>query len=83
MAGRDGEGEQNTVPSGPVFGDRDVSDIQGSIRVLNTKVENLTANKADKIEVAELKSEWKSMLLSIITPLLAALATGVILAVIN
>ena len=72
------------IPSPPmsVFGDRDVSDIQGSVRVLNTRVDNLENNKADKTDVLNLKSEWRGQLLTIIVPLLAALlGAGAILIV--
>ncbi len=83
MTNRAEGGEQNTTPSKSVFGDRDVSNIQGSIRVLETEVENLKQNKADKTEVSDMKSEWRGNLIAIIVPLLAALVTGVILAIIN
>lgn len=62
----------NTTPAASVFGDRDVSDIQGSIRVLNTEVEHLKQNKADSKELEKLRGDWFKTALFILVPLLAS-----------
>ncbi len=62
----------NTIPSQSVFGDRDVSDIQGSIRVIENSIANLKENKADNKELEKLRGDWFRIALFCLVPILAA-----------